>query len=286
MNIHMITVVGSYVKIMPHLLKHYSDLGVNSFHINVHLKASNDPVLAAVERITTNANCTINKIVIGPWHESVNQELYQEGRAQYPNDWFVIADQDELHIYPDALEEIIKYCERHNYDYVEGCFLDRVAADGCFPLVGKAPIWQQFPLAGFISYPLMCAYPRKVVLAKGYVDLVHGQHAARNGRLCPAAECFAQVHHFKWVETIAARLHERAEHYESGAWHSLFHGISQEQRRFLAYYHQHDGAFDLQERRFYLAPCGPQYSSYPYWEEIKRQVQQPEMIYASFIAQN
>lgn len=58
-----------------------------------------------------------------------------------PDDWWGIADLDEFHVHNRPPTEVVAYCERHGYDYVEGSLLDHVTADGRLagPVVAPVP---------------------------------------------------------------------------------------------------------------------------------------------------
>jgi len=264
MNIHLVTVVGAYVKALPFMLEHYRSLGIESFFVNTHLSREDDPVREEIEQITHRFGCGVASVTVGNWQQ-VLQGLYARQREQYPNDWFVLADQDELQVYPGALREVLNECDEQGFDYVRGCFVDRIAADGGFPaIVPDRPIAEQFPLGGFLTYPILGGDPRKVVAVKGALPLMRGQHQALSGRACPARQCYAQVHHFKWVEGLDKRLAERAALLRSGG---QMHYT--ESARFVAYYNQIGGKLNIEEPALMIGPCDPDYRR---WEQVKKKV--------------
>lgn len=269
MSVHLVSVLGGYLKVVPHMLAHSRARGVDSFFLPLHIKSEDDPLREEAEALARDFGVGIHETFVGPWHEDLNREIYRGVRAKYPNDWFVLADLDELQVYPEAIEEVVKYCDRRGYDYVEGCFLDRIAADGSFPPVTGGSIWEQYPLAGFVSYPLLKATPNKVVLTKGWVDIRPGQHSAADGTGCPDSEFYAQVHHFKWVGTIAERLARRAAMYESGEWQTVYDETRQQACTFVEYYNAHGGRLDVNDESFYLAPSDDDYHSYKHWEAVR-----------------
>ena len=243
------------------MLSHYRELGVTSFFVNAHLSHPEDSVYEELKEMTDKFGCSIASVTVGDW-QSKQVGIYARSREKYPDDWFILADQDELQVYPHDLLEIIKECDKKGYDYISGCFVDRISVDGGFPRVQPdRRIWAQFPLGGVISYPMLGADPRKVVAAKGRVRLVRGQHVALDGKGCPIEEYFIQVHHFKWVENLISRLAERAkmlkavndEHWE-------------ESQKFISYIEKHQGRIDLNEPLFRIAECG---RDYKYWDEVR-----------------
>jgi hypothetical protein len=155
---------------------------------------------------------------------------------------------------------------------VEGCFLDRLAADGSFPAVRPGPVWEQFPLAGMISFPLLGATPTKVVLAKGSVQLEIGQHTAKSGRVAPHREVYAQVHHFKWNDSVVERSRRRKQRFESGEWRLVYPSVISEVIRFLDHVAAHDGVVDVAEPLFRFQRCGASFTDYKHWDEAVRHV--------------
>lgn len=262
MDIHLTTVAGSFVRVLPHMLNHYRELGITSFFVNVHLSHDRDVILEEAQEITNRFGCGIASVVVGDW-QSNQVEMYARFRRQYPNDWFILADQDELQVYPHDLIEIIKECDRKGYDYINGCFVDRISADGGFPEVEQnRDVWSQFPLGGFVSYPMLRADPRKVVAAKGHVKLVGGQHYALSGISCPLGEYFIQVHHFKWVKDLVSRLARRAQILKDS---NVPHWAESE--RFVSYFEKHGGRIDINDPLFGLTNCE---RDYKYWNDIRQ----------------
>lgn len=240
------------------MLKHYVKLGVESFVINVHLTRKDDPILEEIRSITKDFGAPIASVSVGNWLE-VLRRVYRESRARYPHDWHILADQDEFQVYPMKLSEVEVVCRENGYDYVCGCWVDRLAADGGFPSLNASPsIWEQFPVGAFLSYPVGAADPRKVVLAKSNVDVCVGQHLAWNGRACPVSQIFVQVHHFKWTGGIIAELEARAKLLKQGGY-----GFHIESSRFAKYFRDNGGVVNLQDRRILAATCHEDYVHWP-----------------------
>ena len=264
MRIHLVTVVGGYLQALPAMLRHYRNLGVESFFVNVHLRNESDPVLEQVRAMTAEFGCGIASSTVGPW-QFVQQELYARQRELYPTDWFVLADQDELQQYPAGLAETLADCEQAGYDHVRGCFVDRIARDGALrPVDPEAPLEHQFPLGAFLSFPVLNADPRKVVAVKGPVVIQKGQHHALEGTACPARRHFIQVHHFKWVDGLVERLSKRAaELHAQGVPHWT------ESARFVQYFEKSGGRFPLADPRLLVGECAPEYL---HWNAVKEMV--------------
>ena len=262
MKIHLLTVIGSDVKVLPHMLRHYRRMGIDSFLINVNLDYPDDPVMDEVRKTTDEYGIEISRIHIGPWTNEVNTQLYAESREN-PDDWYILADLDEFQEYPGDLREIIEECERKGYDYIEGCFIDRIAKDGGFPDVAyDSPIDEQFPLGCTFTHRILGGYPLKVAAAKGHVDISVGNHNANSGVACPVEECFVQVHHYKWDKSVVSRMWSRARNKDLGVYMLSC-------RRFVDYFQANGGRIDVNDPRLFVAGCNPQYK---YWDFIMEEV--------------
>jgi hypothetical protein len=188
--------------------------------------------------------------------------------ARYPDDWFVVADLDEFQVYDRPLADLVAWCDTHGYDYVEGCYLDRVAGDGSFPAVAPGSLWDQFPLAGGISFPLCGATPTKVVLARGRIRLELGHHTAKEGRGVPHRDAYAQVHHFKWNDTVVERTRLRKSRFQTGTWRITYPAVLAETIRFLDHVDAHGGRIDVAEPLFMFHKCGDNYADHPQWTDM------------------
>lgn len=262
-RVHLVTVVGSFINTLPHMLQHYRELGLTSIFVNVHLRFPEDPVLATVKQITDAFGCGIASVTAGDWQKNL-RGMYSQQRQSRPNDWFVLADQDELQLYPAGILDAIEYCDRKGYDYIRGTFVDRISADGSLRELGDdSDLMCQFPLGGFISYPLLGGDPRKVVAAKGRIPLAKGQHCALSGDGCPVKNLFVQVHHFKWVHGLAERLEKRAEELRNNG---VPHWV--ESARFVSYYRSHGCRIEIQDPRFRIARCNPRYENWDLMRDI------------------
>jgi hypothetical protein len=264
MRIHLITLAGVNLDVFPFMLAHYRAMGIESAVINIHLRDEDDPIRHEARSIAAGAGYEIAANLVGEFHP-LQLPTWRESMQRHANDWCVLAEQDELQRYPDDLWSLLAFADRHGYDYITGAFVDRVAGDGGFPAVDLArPIAEQFPLGGFVSYPMIGADPRKVVAAKGRVPVVVGQHRALEGIGCPVEEIFVPVHHYKWTGGLAERMRVRADTLRGRAAYWV------EPDRLVQYYQEHGGRIDLRDPRFMIARCDP---DYPHWPELTRMAQ-------------
>jgi hypothetical protein len=137
-----------------------------------------------------------------------------------PNDWWIVADDDELQLYSKPTYQIIEECEEFGYEFVTGGFVDRIGDNGKFPKITmESNVWKEMPEAGFFRYPMSKACPNKVTLMKGNVKVSNGQHyvefedgttswGSEHPKRYPIEKNFTQVHHFKWDSSVFDRLQE------------------------------------------------------------------------------
>jgi hypothetical protein len=262
MDVHLITVAGGCVDVLPHMLDHYRKEGVKSIFINAHARRRDDAILFEIEKIAERFDAKIATVSVGPWSEELNPLLYKVSRRGLHDNWFVLADQDELQVYPAGLHDALEFCARKGYDFIEGALVDRVASDGLLHAVqaGEA-IWSQFPFGALVTGPLLGGVINKIVALKGHVKIGRGQHHAYTGKRCPISDLYVPVHHFKWIGGLVERLQSRIAEYQS-----LKEPLWVESARFLSYL-ERKGRIRLEDETFLAAPCDP---NYPHWETIRK----------------
>ena len=216
---NLVTVVGENTHILPHMLKHYENM-IDKAYVAVYRQSEDDGILQEVEELGIEPFMVFTEDKYN-WNRVT--EIYNSIKQTKPNDWWIVADDDELQVYPDDMDLVIKDCERYGYDFVTGGFLDRIGIDGIFPEVTReTDLHRAFPLAGFFRYPMSKACPNKVTLMKGYQDVTPGQHYAsfKDGtnswgkshpKRMPVEQCFTQVHHFKWDSSCVERIKKVAD---------------------------------------------------------------------------
>ena len=234
---NLVTVVGENTHILPHMLKHYDDK-IDKAYVCVYRQSEDDGILNEIEELGIKPFMVFTEDKYN-WNRVT--EIYNTVKQTKPNDWWIVADDDELQVYPEDIDTIIKDCERYGYDFVTGGFLDRIGKDGIFPEVTRdTNIHRAFPMAGFFRYPMSKACPNKVTLMKGYQDVTPGQHYADFGngktswgdshvKRMPINEVFVQVHHFKWDKTCVERIKKVADNNKdysfSDEYRIMYHAI-------------------------------------------------------------
>ena len=225
--IRLVTVIGHGLDLLPHFINHYQKY-VDEIHIVAYKSELHPTIHSDIENIIQNYNNI--QIVKSVYHRIFDWEtvtkLYNEIKFEYKNDWWIVADIDEFHLYPnDNLKKLVSDCEENGWDIVRGGFIDRIGKDGTFPKINPdKSIWEQFPNMGFFRYPMSGACPNKVCVMRGWVELTNGQHYVNiNGHttwrwqgwghplIAPISTHSVQVHHFKWDETSINRVKKVAE---------------------------------------------------------------------------
>jgi hypothetical protein len=269
-RVHLVCVVGSRESaLLPHLVSHYRGLGIESWYLIRHAQSEAEAGDREIEDVAAGLGLEFFHTHVGPWSLELQRALVHYAMSENPEDWYVIADIDELIVFDRPLAELVALCERGGWDHVGGCFLDRIAANGDFPDVQATSLWEQYPLACSLSATLIRALPLKVVLARGHVELLTGHHGAPESRELPRELSYAQVHHFKWTGDLVARLHRRLEAYAS----EINTGVLRETHRFLLYANQNNGRIDVTDPRLRVAEGGSDYQDYPHWTAVMDEAQ-------------
>jgi hypothetical protein len=241
------------------MIAHYRSLGVRDCIIHAQTQAGSNTIAKDICRIASAYGAEVASNKVQPWLPAYNTAQYTLSRAEAPNDWFILADQDELQVYPDDLMDVIKFCDRKGYDFIEGCLVDRFSESGVLASVKSgSTVWEQFPLGSILSARVLGAVVNKVVAAKGHVKIGPGQHHAHSGIGCPPSELYIPVHHFKWVEGLLSRLRSRIESLPEGLY-------TRECSRFLSYYGE-EGRIRLDDPDLLVSKCGPEY---PHWKVLR-----------------
>ena len=275
--INLVTVCGHNTTMLRHMLNHYKDL-VDEIYVVVYLSSDKDRVLSEVTEITKELNIDIHKTTVEePFNWERVTELYNETKLLKPDDWWIVTDDDELHVYPKPINELIEDCDENGYKFITGAFLDRIGEGGRFPKIlpfDDSDIWKEFSLAGSFRYPVSNACPNKTVVMKGNIQITNGQHYAMidgedtygdrwmNDLRYPVGDCFIQVHHFKWDISVIGRLREVSRIKEDYTFHK-------EYRDMFDYIIDNYGRIDIEDKRFMIERSGKDYFDYPYWNKIR-----------------
>jgi len=274
---NLVTVVGENTHLLPHMLKHYEDV-IDKAYVAVYRQSDDDGILEEIEELGIEPFMVFTEPKYN-WNRVT--EIYNTIKHTKPNDWWIVADDDELQVYPEPIEDIIKNCERYGYDFVTGGFLDRIGIDGTFPEVTRdTNIHKAFPLAGFFRHPMSGACPNKVTLMKGYQKVTSGQHYALfndgtnswgtgHARRMPVNEIFTQVHHFKWDSTCIERIKKVADNKKD-------YSFSDEYKIMYDAIKDSGWKIDVNNLKFLIENMKElsyvEYMDYPHWDTLKDKI--------------
>ena len=275
---NLVTVCGHNTTMLYHMLRHYQP-NVKNFFVNIYANYKDDPIIEEATSICRELGIEPHKVWIEePFNWDKVTEIYNETISLKPDEWWIVADDDELQVYSKPIEEIVEECEENGWEYVRGGFIDRIGEDGDFPKITKeSNVWKEMPNAGFFRYPLSRAEANKVTLLKGKHGVVSGQHFIQfdNGDtswgdyhpLCyPIEKNFTQVHHFKWDYSVLQRLKEVS----SSKLHEAF---SHEYKKMLSAIEYLDYKLDLNEREFMFERVeSPDYKQYRKWKPLTKKI--------------
>ena len=259
---------------LKHMLTHYKDI-VDDIFIVVYLSSNKDKVLSEVKQITNDLNIDIHrKTYEEPFNWERVTQLYNETKLLKPDDWWIVSDDDEFHLYPKPINELIQDCEEHGYKFITGAFLDRIGVDGTFPIIeDDCDVWSEFPLVGSFRQTVSNACPNKTVVLKGDIQITNGQHYAmidgqdtygdrwNHPLRYPVDKCFIQVHHFKWDISVLNRLRDVSRVKKSYTYH-------EEYKRMFDYIVDNKMKINIDDDRFLIEKSGNNYFDYPHWNKV------------------
>lgn len=277
------TVIGHGVGLLPHFIEHYSKY-VDIIYISVYVSDVHPDLESEVKEVIKNYNnVKIFKTIKDrnfDWAKVTM--LYNFMKTKNPNDWWVIADIDEFHLYPnDSLDKLIEDCKENNWDVVRGGFIDRIGENGDFiELKENKSIFKQYPNAGFFRYPMSKACPNKVCVMRGYVELTDGQHYVKidghttwkwqgwnHPLIAPIETHSVQVHHFKWDKTSIERV-------KSVASNNQDYSYSEEYRLMYKELAKTKFKINLNDDKFMFEKglTQPEYKRYKNWNKLIKKI--------------
>lgn len=269
--VKLCTVWGEKEDMLPHFISHYRHLGVSEFRFILHDNGGNADFINGMKAALDSY--IIEPIIYrGVWNGQIGTGLINKEINKHPDDWFVIADQDELQLYPDPISDIIDELDSEKHDYITGAFIDRLAENGNLRNIESFPsIWEQFPYCGFVSFPLARANPHKITMCKGRITLSEGQHGVvlPNHEYPVTSPVISQVHHFKWDASVPSRLESRLMQENKGDWNNSYAGYGDEVRRILKYLSVNDNKFSLTEPLFLVDKKPSLDFNYFHWDKVK-----------------
>ena len=273
--INLVTVCGHNTTMLKHMLNHYKDM-VDNIYVVAYISNDEEKILGEIKEITDEIGCGIYKVS----HEKEFNwkrvtDLYNETKRTKPDEWWVVSDDDEFHVYPKPLNELINDCEENGHKFITGAFVDKIGMVGSFPKITRdSDVWDEFVLSGCFRYPISYACPNKTVVMKGEIDVTPGQHYALVGESdtygdrwnhplrYPIDKCFIQVHHFKWDLSVIRRLREVSMDKHEYTYHW-------EYRKMFDYILENGVHIDINDERFMIEVGSKKYEDYKQWDKIK-----------------
>lgn len=275
---NLVTVCGHNTTMLYHMLNHYH-LHMDEIFVVLYAHHKKDPVIEEAQFILEKFNLKPHKIVIEEafnWNRVTDH--YNETKLLKPDDWWIVADDDELQLYSKPTWEIIEECEEFGYEFVTGGFVDRIGDNGDFPKITmESDVWKEMPQAGFFRYPLSYACPNKVTLMKGKVKVCSGQHyvlfedgnsswGSEHPKRYPIEKNFTQVHHFKWDYSVLERLKQVSNS-------TAVEAFAQEYKLMLDEIEKSDFKIDLTKPEFMFQRLDiPNYHKLENWEELRKKI--------------
>ncbi len=281
--IRALTVIGHGTNLIPHFVKHYSKY-VDEIQIVVYQSVIHPNLINDVKEIVSNySNVKVVKTIedrVFDWEKVT--ALYNMVKSKKPNDWWVIADIDEFHLYPnDDLRSCVSDCDYNGWSIMRGGFIDRIGENGEFSEIkDDENIFEQFPNMGFFRFPMSSACPNKVCVVKGSIEITPGQHYAKiDGQttwkwqgwnhplIAPVDTHSVQVHHFKWDKTSIDRVRAVASNNQS-------YSYSDEYRTMYKELSKTKFKIDLKNLEFMFEPSDGQaeYSRYRQWHKLIKKI--------------
>ena len=271
--IRLVTVTGSRTNTLWHMLSYYKDR-VDEIYVVVYEWdgfSTYDDVLAITKQFPNVR--IVDRVVAEKYNWEMVTTLYNKTKMLHPNDWWVVADDDEFHKYSKDLYEIVSDCDKNGWELVRGGFIDRIGENGTFPEIDNdEDIFEQFPLAGFFRYPLSGACPNKICILKGYIELTPGQHYAKidghttwkwqgwnHPLIAPVNEYNVQVHHFKWDSTCIERIKAVADIKQ-------LYSYSDEYKKMYQALRSNNFEIDITDSRFMIEHAG--FWGYNQWNRL------------------
>ena len=271
--IRLVTVTGSRTNTLWHMLSYYKDR-VDEIYVVVYEWdgfSTYDDVLAITKQFPNVR--IVDRVVAEKYNWEMVTTLYNKTKMLHPNDWWVVADDDEFHKYSKDLYEIVSDCDKNGWELVRGGFIDRIGENGTFPEIDNdEDIFEQFPLAGFFRYPLSGACPNKICILKGHIELTPGQHYAKidghttwkwqgwnHPSIAPVDEYNVQVHHFKWDSTCIERIKAVADIKQ-------LYSYSDEYKKMYQALRSNNFEIDITDSRFMIEHAG--FWGYNQWNKL------------------
>lgn len=264
---NLLVVIGSKFNTLKQMLNHYVKDVDNIYIVNYYITNKNyEHSYKKINDISKEFNAKIFEVRDKIFNFKKVTDMYNDVKMLKPDEWWIVADDDEFQIYSKPILEIIEDCEKNNFKFVRGGLIDKITPEGIFPEINEYDnLWDIFTMSSFFSEYITNSEPSKITLMKGDVPLTTGQHYTliESRFLYPVEDNFTQVHHFKWDKNTISSLTDRINFAESP--------VSTEAERMLKYLIKNNFKINLKDFKF-TEKSSKIYEEYSHWEDIKNYI--------------
>jgi len=218
------TVAGP-VKLLPHFLDHYINLGVEEF-VYCSYEREQKQYRQILEQVEDRCRADSVKLRFGFWEperkmdwrhraERIAQQVRQQHLAE---DWALYPDLDEfVHVPGNDLKKYFATLSS-KIKVVTGNIRDRVTEDGELVEIQRAvPLGRQFPFAANVTAHIAEDLKRQIeiiVACKGIVPTTHRPDAGTTNGVKKTPKPL-NVDHYKWNADCLEHLKKRLAYYEA-----------------------------------------------------------------------
>jgi hypothetical protein len=216
--IHLIcTLEPARIPFLPQFVEHYSLLGVQNFHLSLQIEpalpaAAADKAQSESAAILKPYGISLAFTLVQPFN-SLHLRAHHDAiisRECKADDWILWADIDEFQVYPGDFRSLIRFAEASQLDYFIGYLVERAAADGTLrPFNPAESLWTQYPRRFTLPGVDPDEKTYKVTCARPQVAISRGNHFPVGDKSFRYYADRVEIHHFKWDETVMARLSRR-----------------------------------------------------------------------------
>ena len=217
-TVHLYCCIGARTspELVRQFVAHYRNLGIESWWLFLNFAAPDEHHAPAIRYVLASFG-----LVATPWRgaycevEALARRRELIDRENRSGVWIVDVDVDEFVRFPSAVPGYLSRLEASGVDWIPGVFVDRVAEHGMLKAIDPTPLANQFPLGCHFTRDVLKAPDRKVVAAKAHVGILPGHHGVTGSHV--SGEEILAVDHYKWNDSVAARMAARVASMRQGA---------------------------------------------------------------------
>ncbi len=218
-TVHLYCCIGARTspELVRQFVAHYRNLGIRSWWIFLNFEVPDEHHASAIRDVLASVG-----LLAMPWpgiycevEALVRRQELVDRQCQSGGDWIVDVDVDEFVRFPAPVAAYLAQAEARGVDWIPGAFVDRVAEQGRLKTIEAAPLARQFPLGCHFTRDVLKAPDRKVVAAKSRVGILPGHHGVMGNHV--SGDEVLAVDHYKWDDSVAARMAARVALMRQGA---------------------------------------------------------------------